>query len=116
MRLRFQEFVDGPFDVFRLSEQELAGKRALVDWVGQRHPEAALATPLFPPLDREVYRAVPPDRDYTVAPAGLRRHYDDWGRLQVFLGKYGQPLLFAEHFAPLVRSLGISPTSARRAA
>ena len=115
-RLRFQEFVSGPFEVFRLSEQELAAKRELVDWVGQRHPGAALATPLFPPMNQEVYRAVAPDRDYTLAPAGLRRHYDDWGRLQVFLGRYREALLFAEHFVPLVRALGLSPASVRRAA
>jgi hypothetical protein len=116
MCLRFQEFAGGPFEVFRLSEPELSGKRALVDWVRQRHPEAARVAGLFPPLNQEVYRAVPPDRDYSVAPAGLRRHYDDWGRLQVLLGKHRQPLLFAEHFVPLIRALGLSPLRARRAA
>jgi hypothetical protein len=116
MCLRFQEFVSGPFEVFRLSEPELAGKRALVDWVGQRHTEAARAEALFPPLHQEVYRPVSPNRDYAVAPAELCRHYDDWGRLQVLLGKHRQPLLFAEHFVPLIRALGLSPVRGRRAA
>ena len=79
-------------------------KQSIADWVMARRPEAAAAEKLFC-VGREVFRPVPPDRDYTCLPEGLRRHYDEWGQLQVKLGKYKHVITFADHFVPLVRQL-----------
>jgi hypothetical protein len=102
--LRFQEFPDGLFETVRLTDPEIKVKQALADWLGMRRVEAAMAGELFP-LDREVFRPVPPDRDYTIPPPGLRFHYDEWGRIQVQRGKYAQAISFSEHFVPLIRRL-----------
>jgi LmbE family N-acetylglucosaminyl deacetylase len=116
-RMRFQEFPFGDFETFELTPEELARKQDLVNWVGLQRVEAALATTLFPTPEREVYRRVPPMRDYGVPPAGLQKHYDDWGRLQVRRGRYREPLLFQDHFVPIARALGLtSPQQARLAA
>jgi hypothetical protein len=102
--LRFQEFPCGPYETIRLTPAELECKLALAEWIGSRRVEAEMARCFFAP-DREVYRAVPARRDYLVPPEGLQLHYDDWGRHQVQRGKYAQPILFAQHFVPLVRQL-----------
>ena len=102
--LRFQEFPTGPFETIRLTEAEKRLKQSLADWVCTRRVEAEMARAFFN-LDTEVFRAVPSDRDYATPPDGLRFHYDDWGRYQVQLGKYSRPILFAEHFVPIVRGL-----------
>ncbi len=116
-RLRFQEFPDGGARVFELTPDELARKMELVHWVGLQRIDAAMAVGLFPPPDREVFREVPADRDYGVAPPTLRKHYDEWGRLQVRRGRYRQALLFEEHFVPIARALGLtSRGQVRRAA
>jgi len=102
--LRFQEFPYGSFETIQLTDEEKSLKRSLADWLGTRRAEAAMAREFFS-LAREVFRQVPPDRDYTKAPEGLRFHYDEWGQLQVQIGKYAEAILFAEHFVPLVRQL-----------
>jgi hypothetical protein len=102
--LRFQEFPAGPFMSIELTPDELASKQAAADWIGSRRVEADMARQYFK-LDKEIYRTVPCDRDYTVPPHGLRVHYEDWGRMQVQRGKYAPPILFMDHFAPLVRML-----------
>jgi hypothetical protein len=56
-------------------------------------------------LEREVFRSVTPDRSYSAPPPELRFHYDDWGRYQVQNGKYARPILFADHFVPMIRQL-----------
>lgn len=103
-KLRFQEFPSGAFESIELTADELAKKQAIAEWITSRRVEAELARQFFK-LDREVYRPVPQDRNYCVPPEGLRLHYDDWGRMQVMRGKYEKPILFADHFVPLVRQL-----------
>ena len=102
--LRFQEFPRGPFETFHLTPAEVECKQSLADWIGSQRVEADVAKSFFT-LDKEVFRPVPSDRDYLSPPEGLRLHYDEWGRLQVQLGKYKQPILFADHFVPLVQQL-----------
>lgn len=102
--LRFQEFPNGSFEIIHLTPAELERKTALAHWISSRRVEADMARSFFT-LDKEVYRPVPADRDYALAPPGLRLHYDDWGRIQVQRGKYHRPILFSEHFVPLVRQL-----------
>jgi hypothetical protein len=102
--LHFQSFPRGSFETINLTDTEAGIKQSIVDWVKIQRAEAAAAEQYFS-VKREVFRAVPPDRDYTVPPEGLRFHYDEWGALQVALGKYKQPLRFADHFVPLVRQL-----------
>ena len=102
--LRFQEFPNGAFETIQLTPAELECKNSLADWVSTRHVEAEMVRSFFT-LDKEVYRRVPADRDYSLPPDGMRLHYDDWGRIQVLRGKYAKPLLFADHFVPLVRNL-----------
>jgi hypothetical protein len=104
-QLRFQEFPDGGHDTLDLNGAEIAAKQELVDLIGAVRVEAAMARRLFPPIDREIYRRVPECRDYTRPPAGLQLHYDDWGRLQVRMGRYGRAITFAQHFVPIVRQL-----------
>lgn len=102
--LRFQEFPEGPFETYHLDDPQKVLKKSLADWVGKQREEAAMAANFFT-LGREIFRGVPPDRDYTKPPQGLRLHYEDWGRLKVQAGTYQQPLLFADHFVPLVERL-----------
>ena len=113
-RLHYQEFPVGPYEVFALNDEEAARKQALRDWLGTRWVEAGQAKHLFP-LAREIYRRVPVERDYTQPPAGLRRHYDEWGRFQVQRGRYRQALTFAEHFVPLIRGLPLLAATASAA-
>jgi hypothetical protein len=103
-KLRFQEFPSGSFETVRLTQAEVDLKKSLTQWAGKQRPEAAMAEQYFS-LGREVFRPVPADRDYSVPPEGLRFHYDDWGRFQVIRGKYAKPILFADHYVPLIRNL-----------
>jgi hypothetical protein len=105
-KFHIQEFpgdTDTP-EVFLLDSDEQRAKKMIVDWTGGKLREAAVGSQVFP-LEREMFREVPSNRDYTVPPPGLRLHYDDWGRMQVARGKYKEPILFATHFVPLVRQL-----------
>jgi len=102
--LRFQEFPSGDFEIFHLTEGETRLKKSLADWAGTQRTEAAMVKGFFL-IEREVYRRVPSDRDYTKPPEGLRLHYDEWNDLQVQRGKHAQPILFAKHFVPIVRQL-----------
>jgi hypothetical protein len=100
----FQEFPGETPHAFLLDESQMRLKKEVADWMGTKFKEAAVGAQVFP-LEREVYREVPAERDYTVPPAGLMLHYDEWGRAQVARGKYREPILFASHFVPLVRQL-----------
>jgi hypothetical protein len=102
--LRFQEFPHGEFEVFRLTEEETRIKNSLADWAATQRTEAAMVKGFFV-IEREVFRRVPFDRDYTKPPKGLRLHYDEWNKHQVQLGKHARPILFANHFAPIVKQL-----------
>jgi hypothetical protein len=102
--LRFQEFPLGDFEIFQLSANETQVKKSLADWAGSQRTEAAMVKDFFS-IEREVFRRVPCDRDYTKPPEGLRLHYDEWNELQAQRGKYAQPILFSKHFVPLVRQL-----------
>lgn len=100
--LRFQQFNHGEFETFQLTEEEVRLKKSLADWAGTQRTEAAMVKSFFQ-IEREVYCKVPPDRDYTEPPQGLRFHYDEWGLMQVQRGKYAEAILFLEHFVPMVR-------------
>ena len=102
--LRFQEFPRGDFETYHLSEEETRVKKSLDDWAGTQRTEAAMVKGSFL-IEREVFRRVPSDRDYTKPPEGLRLHYDEWNEIQVRRGKYAQPIMFAKHFSPIVRQL-----------
>jgi hypothetical protein len=103
-KFQVQEFPGDTPEVFRLDAAQQRAKKEVADWMGGKLREAAIGAQVFP-LEREVFREVPPDRDYAIPPPGLRLHYDDWGRLQVARGKYKDAILFATHFVPLVRQL-----------
>jgi hypothetical protein len=100
----YRAFPHGPFETIDLAEAEVRIKQSIADWVKTQRAEAAAAEKLFS-MGREVFRVVPPDRDYTRPPEGLRLRYDEWGAIQVALGKYQRPIRFAEHFVPLVQQL-----------
>jgi hypothetical protein len=102
--LRFQQFPDSDHEIFHLTEEEIRIKQTLADWAATQRTEAAMVKPYFV-IQRELFRGVPVDRDYTTPPKGLRFHYDEWNAEQVKLGKYAQPILFADHFVPVVRKL-----------
>src|SRR5262249_583412 len=84
--LRFHEFPLGEFETFHLREEETRRKKSLADWAGTQRTEAAGVKDFFS-LEREVFRRVPSDRDYTKPPQGLRLHYDEWNEFQVQCGK-----------------------------
>jgi hypothetical protein len=102
--LRFQEFPRGEFETFHLTEEETRLKKSLADWASTQRTEAAGVKDFFS-IEREVFRRVSSDRDYTTPPEGLRLHYDEWNEFQVQCGKHARPILFAKHFVPLVRQL-----------
>jgi hypothetical protein len=102
--LRFQQFPFGDFETFHLTKAEAQTKQSLVDWAGARRTEAAEVKGFFS-IEREVFRRVPDDRDYRFPPKGLRLHYDEWGRMKVEQGQHARPILFAEHYVPIVREL-----------
>jgi hypothetical protein len=112
-QMRYQEFASGPFVSFDLTDEEVARKREWAEWVGRTNQYVLEVLPLYR-LEREVYRPVPAGRDYAEPPAGLRLYYDELGRELVRRGKHARALLFADHFVPLVRGLGLSPSAARR--
>jgi hypothetical protein len=103
-KFHIQEFPGDTPEVFLLDAEQQRAKQGIADRMAGKLREAAIGAQVFP-LEREVFREVPPDRDYAVPPPGLRLHYDDWGRLQVARGKYREAILFDRHFAPLVRQL-----------
>jgi hypothetical protein len=103
-KLHLQKFPRGPFETIKLTDGEVRVKQSIADWIKERRPEAAAAEGFFS-VGREVFREVSPDRDYTRPPEGLRLHYDEWGGIQVALGRYKTTLRFAEHFVPLVKQL-----------
>lgn len=103
--LRYQQFPDGGHAEHRLTPEETACKRELATWLVGKIEEASWVTSHVPAADREPYRVAPAGRTHLAPPSGLQRHYEQWGRMQVVLGKYDQPLLFEEHFLPIVRAV-----------
>ena len=87
-----------------MTAAEAAVKNTLADWAGTQREEAVMVKQYLT-LDREVFRRVDPERNYTVAPEGLKLHYDDWGETQVMRGKYEEAIRFTEHYVPIVRHL-----------
>jgi hypothetical protein len=102
--LRFQQFPYGEFETFQLREEETRLKKSLADWAGTQRTEAAGVKDFFS-IEREIFRRVPFNRDYTTPPEGVRLHYDEWNEFQVQCGKHARPIMFAEHFVPIVREL-----------
>jgi hypothetical protein len=103
-KFHIQEFPGDAAEIFPLDAAEQRTKKEMADWMGTKLREVAIGAQVAQP-EREVFLEVPPDRDYTVPPPGLRLHYDDWGRVQAGRGKYKEAILFATHFVPLVRQL-----------
>ncbi len=70
------------------------------------HP-AKIVAGLHPDLfRREFFAPLPQDRNYwTAPPAGPWKTYDEHGRERVAAGRFARALTFAEHFAPMARSL-----------
>lgn len=99
-----QEFTSGSSEVYQPTPEEVRGKEMMLKIIGKKKP-AVLLGPQFYDLNREVYRGVPNDRDYTFSPPEFKRHYDEWGLQMVKRGKYEQAVLFDQHFAPIVRHL-----------
>ena len=56
-------------------------------------------------FDREVYREVPLNRDYSVPPTEFKIHFEEWGQEQMRRGKYEHAILYSQHFAPIARYL-----------
>jgi hypothetical protein len=107
--VQYGAFRFGPFRTLRLSDLELITKRELVAAVARTDPLVASAAPLFARPEVEQYRDVPADRDYTAPPPGLALLYDEQGRAAVTTGRHPEEITFREHFAPLVRALGLAP-------
>lgn len=105
MSLHFGSFSSGLRETFALDDRELAVKKQAVDLSTRFDPQVELLSPVFPSPDQEEYRFVGLERDYTVPPEGLSLFYDLYGSMQVEMGKYGEAILFREHFIPLVRSM-----------
>jgi hypothetical protein len=103
--LQFGVFPSGYYELFRLSREEIATKVQIIDWAARLDKLIAELAPLFPGPEIERYRKIPPDRDYSVPPPGLARHYDDRGREEVTAGRYTHAISFEGHFVPLVRFL-----------
>jgi hypothetical protein len=103
--LQFGTFLCGPSEQFRLTANEVELKRRIVDLAVQADPFVAYAAPLFPAIDIETFREIPHDRDYSIAPPELARHYDERGREEVRANRYVQAITFDEHFRPLVQAL-----------
>jgi hypothetical protein len=114
-KLRYQVFPHGEHEVFRLNDAELKRKEQAIRWAWSLSNFIAQVAPQFPPIHEEPYRAVPWDRDYTVPPRGLKRHYDDDGRERVRRGALAQCILFEQHFVPIVRGLGVGSSHAHAA-
>jgi hypothetical protein len=106
-KLCFQRFPFGEYETFRLTASEVTNKRTLGLLASQHDDFIASVCPMIPDIQIEPYRSVPWDRDYTTPPPGLKKHYDDRGREEVSAGRYAKPILFDEHFVPLVRALGL---------
>jgi hypothetical protein len=102
-------FLFGPFRTLRLDAREAAVKRELTAVVGRTDRFVAGAASLFTDPEVEQYREVPADRDYTAPPPGVALYYDERGTELVTAGLYPQAITFRDHFAPLVRALGLAP-------
>lgn len=106
-KLFFQRFPFGEYETFSLTAPEVEMKRTLGEWASRHDDFIATVCPMIPDIQSEPYRSVPWNRNYTVPPSGLKKHYDDRGREEVKAGRYAKPILFDDHFVPLVRALGL---------
>lgn len=103
--LIFQTFPQGSYEEFALSESEVNTKLSIGEWASQHDAFVEKVCGLIPNVRSEPYREVPPNRDYRVPPVGLKKHYDDRGREEVLAGHYSAPILFGQHFVPLVNAV-----------
>jgi hypothetical protein len=103
--LVYGTFPAGPRQTLRLTPAELAIKLRLADSAAKADPFIGEVVPLFATPDREPYRCVPPDRDYTRPPDGLALYYDERGRADVAAGRHARLITFGEHFVPLARAV-----------
>ncbi len=93
-----------------LDRGEAESKRSLLDHVGGmndyvRSLHGALHGERY---RREPYRAVTESRDHAIRPAiGPWETDDECGRRKTREGLYERPLLFDDHFQPVVRALGL---------
>lgn len=100
-----QEFPDGSgTQIYRPNEDEREFKRQLTDCY-IKSSLAVREVVRFFVSDREVYRKVPSNRNYLIAPPLLKRHYEEWGLVQVIAGKYERALYFEKHFVPIAEGL-----------
>jgi hypothetical protein len=90
---------------FKLTSDELQTKMQIVNWAIEVDSFVADVAPRFPDPSIERYKFVPGDRNYTIPPAGLARHYDTRGQEEVAARRYPAPITFENHFVPFVRAL-----------
>jgi hypothetical protein len=102
----YQKFPYGEYKLFKPKQEEVVMKLALADWASKQDDFIAGVCKVVRSVD-EPYRPVPWDRDYTLTPAGLKKHYDDRGWEEVKAGHYEKPILFDKHFVPLVKELNM---------
>lgn len=102
--LRRQEFPLGEIEVYSPTPEEIREKERMLEFIGHRLLTTHYSS-FYYARDREVYRTVPADRDYTLPPAEYKQHYEDWGIEMARRGKYKQALLFDQHFVPIARHL-----------
>src|SRR5262245_31041286 len=114
--VQYGVFPFGAFQELHLDARESVLKRRLIAGAAEVDPFVAGVAPLFPDLRVETYRAVPPDRDYTLPLPGLSLYYDERGREVVSAGLYRQAITFRDHFVPLVRVAGLGTSVELRAA
>jgi hypothetical protein len=100
-----KDFRSVPTRPLTSTPHEISAKRSLADWASVQDGFVAKVCKLIPDVQREPYRPVPVNRDYTIPPEGIRKHYDDRGSEEVRAGRYAAPILFAKHFVPLVNAL-----------
>jgi hypothetical protein len=102
--LSYGEFATGPFLRCDLSDAEAADKRRLCDEVAARDESVAEVRGRFD-VGSEVFRRVPPGRDYARPPEGLALYYDRLALREVAAGRHERAISFERHFVPVARAL-----------
>lgn len=93
---------------YLLSEQQSQRKRDVLTNLATIDASVREATSKWKRerLELEIYRPVPPERDYRIAPPrDAWKTYDDHGLDNVRHGRYQQAILFHKHYAPLAEAL-----------
>ncbi len=107
---RAEEFDNGgtPFEYCSLTPEQTRQKRAIVRTQSLHDANIREVTAGWPSqrYEQEVYRRVPAERDYRIAPCrDLWVTYDEHGTNQVRSGRYAQAISFQEHYAPIANAL-----------